>query len=309
MKATVQTPATIGNFGPGFDVFALALAGEGDRVELKRAPQDTIEVDGPGSDQIPTQWDRNVAGATVDALRARTGLNHRFHVRLHKRRLGGSGLGSSASSSGGVALAFNALEGTRLAPADLIRAGGEGEAVASGRHYDDVAAVVLGGLAVVRTNGESLDVSRVPPPKSLHLAVVAPRLALLTRDMRRVLPDAIPRADAVFNLGNAVRLLDAFHRGDVAAIGSCLEDRIATPARRRFVPFYEHVRLAAVKKGAAGAALSGSGPAMFAVCDSRPTAEAVAREMRRVVESYQLPAEAFAARPESEVMYRAVSVR
>lgn len=305
--ARVRAPATVGNFGPGFDAFALALHDLGDEIELRPTDEDAVEIDGPAS--IPRSWKRNVACAALDAARKAAGLKQRFELRIHKSMPPGSGLGSSASSAGGAVLALHAFHPT-LTPEQLVLAAGEGEAIAAGRHYDDVAAVVLGGLAIVRTgHGRRLHLSRVHPPEGLHLAVVLPLKSFPTKEMRRILPKNVSREDAVANLGNAAAMVQAFQEGDIEAIGDCLDDRIATPSRAKRMPWFEDVREAAIRAGSLGVALSGSGPAMVAVASSRRSATAVASAMRGAVEGHKVEAESFAAEPEREVMHRAVALR
>jgi homoserine kinase len=305
--ARVRAPATVGNFGPGFDAFALALHDLGDDIELRPADEDSVEV--IGADSIPRAWRRNVACAALDAAREAADVKSKFALTIHKSMPPGSGLGSSASSAGGAVLAFHALHGT-LTPEQLVLAAGEGEAVAAGRHYDDVAAVILGGLAIVRSgHGRRLHLSRVQPPEGLHIAVVLPLKSFPTKEMRRILPKNFSREDAVANLGNAAAMVAAFQEGDIEAIGDCLDDRIATPARSTKMPWFEDVREAAICAGGLGVALSGSGPAMISVASSRRSATAIASAMQGAVEGHKVEAQSFPAEPEREVMHRAVALR
>lgn len=303
---TLQAPATIGNFGPGFDVSSLALQELGDRIEVSRADEDRIHVQGPGAVNVPEAWSENLAGATLDHLRETHGIDQAYEVTLHKPRKAGSGLGSSASSAAGVALAFHGLHPKLgLAPEDLIHAAGRAEG--GGRpHYDDVAAVVLGGLALVRPGQDRPRVRRVPPPADLHLAITIPDLEVETTQMRRVLPDQVPLADAVANLGAVSTLVDAFHRGDVATIGACLEDRLAVPYRAEALSFYDATREAGLAAGGLGVTLCGSGPSMVAVCAGPEAAGEVARAMTEPVEDHGTAAEAVVARPEEEIPYDAL---
>lgn len=306
----IRTPATVGNFGPGFDTFSLALREQGDVLDVVEAGEDRIDMSGPGAEDIPTAWRKNVAGVVLDVLRARLRVATRYHVRILKRRPGGSGLGSSAASAAGAALAFRAFHVRRgLRPEDLVKAAAAGEAIASGEHYDDVAAVIQGGLSLVRLVEDDVVLTRIEPPRGLHVAVVAPHYPLPTRAMRRILPRLVRREDAVHNLGHAAALVHAFHEGDIAAIGGCLHDRIATPSRKSRIPFYEDVRRAATDAGALGVAISGSGPSMIAVCDSKRLAERVASTMRGPIERRKLRVQAFAAQPERRVMWHQARVR
>ncbi|MGB0653085.1 MAG: homoserine kinase [Thermoplasmatota archaeon] len=295
----VQAAATVGNFGPGFDCFSLALAGLGDHVTLRAADEDTLSFNGPNAEAVPLDWRRNCIGATLDALRAATGVQERFQVDVVKGQPGGSGLGSSASSSGGAALAFAALyPDAGLGAEDLVRAAGAGEAVAAGRHHDDVAAVILGGLALVLEGPDGPSARRVQPPDDLHLAAVAPELEVPTREMRALLPAQVPLADAVHNAARTAALVDACHAGDVAAVGACLDDRLATPYRARRLDYLPSVRAAAGRAGAYGSALSGSGPAVVAVCDDQGVATEVADAMLDALVGAGETGRAFVARPE-----------
>lgn len=309
-SVAIDAPATVGNFGPGFDVISLALDGLGDTLELSRADEDRLAVDGPGADGIPQAWSENTATATLDWLREATGIDARLSLDLTKRMPGGSGLGSSASSAGGAALAFHALfPELGLDRTTLVRAAGAGEAAARAEHFDDVASVVLGGLALVRSTGDELSLQRVQPPEDLHLAVVRPAVELRTEEMRSVLPKSVPVRDAVETMGNLATLVDAFHRGDVETIGACLTDRIAAPYRTERVPFYEEAGAAALEAGAFGVALSGSGPAMVAVTDDLDRARSIADAMAEALAALGVEAEALRAEPERGVMYRDVAMR
>lgn len=298
-QLTVQAAGTCGNFGPGFDAMSLALAGLGDTVTIQRAEEDAVTLTGEAAATIPTTWRDNVAGVTIDALRRRTGDTSPYRMVIDKAQPGGSGLGSSASSAGGAALAYHRMNpDAGLEPVDLIRAAGEGEGAAAGTHYDDVAAVVLGGLAIVAGDGPSLAWSRVQPPDALHLAIVRPALDLPTRVMRELLPDEVKLADAVHNLAAVARLVEAMRSGDVATIGASMSDRLVAPRRRTRLPHHDVAQRAALDAGAFGVTISGSGPSMLAVCDGLKSAAVVANAMAEAVATTGVAAVGFHAQPE-----------
>lgn len=295
--AEASAPCTVGNFGPGFDVFSLALARRGDRVRVRRAARDAVRVSGPGADKIPTDWARNAACASLDVLRKATGLADPLDVVIEKGMPPGSGLGSSASSNAAAVKAFARLHGLTLPPALALDAAGAGEAVATGgAHYDDVAAALWGGLTVVGGEGPDAVVRLRPPP--LHVVVARPDVELPTREMRRLIPQDLPRADVVRNLSNVARVVHACHAGDAALLCRALDDGISRPYRAPRVPLFEEARKAA---GAAGFILCGSGPAMAAVLPAAEDPAPVERAMARVFREGGIPCEVFVTSPAPEV--------
>ena len=53
---------------------------------------------------------------------------------------------------------------------------------------------------------------------------------------------------------------------DLALISRSLEDHVAEPRRAHLVPAFAQMKQAALRAGALGCSLSGSGPSMFALC-------------------------------------------
>ena len=76
---------------------------------------------------------------------------------------------------------------------------------------------------------------------------------------------------------------------DIKLMGKGMEDRIFEPLRSGLIPHYREVKEGALKAGAAGVAISGSGPAIMALCDSRDVdAGAVAEAMGKVYAGFGL---------------------
>jgi homoserine kinase len=300
MHAEAESPCTVGNFGPGFDVMSLALARRGDKVWLGTAAADKVTVRGPGHERVPTEWARNSACASLDHLRRLTGRAEPLEVVIEKGMPPGSGLGSSASSNASAVRAFARLFGVALTPLQALEAAAAGEAVATGSaHTDDVAAALFGGLTLVGGEGPDVVVRLRPPP--LHLVVARPEVDLPTREMRRLIPDALPKASVVRNLGNVARIVHACHAGDGAMLCRALEDGISRPYRAPRVPLFEEARKAALGQGALGFLLSGSGPATIAAMPADVDPRAVESAVRDVFLKGGLDAEVFTTQPLPEV--------
>src|SRR5437660_1123644 len=212
-----RAPATIANLGPGFDVFALAIRGLADEVAVRPGQRDSLRVQGIDAADLPSTFSGNTTGIVIEALRAATGITQSLEVRVTKGIPSGRGLGSSAASCAAAALAFlRAFPKSRdLGLAGVLQASVEGEAAVSGRHYDNLAAALLGGFVTLGSS-EPLLLSRLPVSPRIALAIAIPRFVLRTADMRGILPSVVPLRDAVSNVGHAAILALALARGDSA---------------------------------------------------------------------------------------------
>src|SRR5437762_3133507 len=74
-------------------------------------------------------------------------------------------------------------------------------------------------------------------------------------------------------------VLRAAVEGDAALAGRCLEDRFAEPVRAPFLDGYAEARSAALKAGATGFALCGSGSSVFAFAPNSGVAGSLAEAM------------------------------
>ena len=252
---TVRAPATSANLGSGFDVFGAALTRPADVVTVERAAETTIEVTGVGAQYIPEDPEKNTVGAVVEALDAPA----RIHIDKGVRPA--SGLGSSAASAAGAAVALNRLYDRGLSRSELVPIAAEGEAVVSGvAHSDNVAPSILGGFTVTTSEAtHSVDAS-------IPLVVCLPDVAVSTRDARRVVPETASMADLVETVGNAATLAIGMCDSDPELVGAGMSDPVVTPERARLITGYDAVRSAAFGAGATGVTVSGAGPAILAVC-------------------------------------------
>lgn len=268
-EVTVFAPATVANLGLGFDILGLALKAPGDTVTARRVEGDGVTISAITGDggRLPLEASRNTAGiAAIETLK-RAGTAAGVDLEVHKHMPLGSGLGSSAASAAAAAHATNLLLGSPLRKQQLIPACIEAEAAVAGRHADNVAPSLLGGLLLIRSV-EPLDVVRLPVPEGLTVVVVSPEYELLTRDARQALPEHVSLGDLVRNTANIAALVSACHSGDLSLLSRCVPDEVVTPRRAALIPGGAEVIAAALAAGALGSSISGSGPSIFALCHS-----------------------------------------
>jgi len=282
-SVTAFAPATVSNVGCGFDVLGFALESPGDEVMARAVDRGGVVIEDIAGDdgRLPFEPGRNTASVAAQAVLDRAGSRQGVALTVRKGLPLASGLGGSAASAAAAAVAVNALIGGGATPEVLIACALEGERVGAGSaHADNVAPAICGGLVLVRAANPP-DVIRLPVPTGLTAVVVHPDLEIETAAARAILGDTVLLRDAVQQWANVGAFVDALHRRDFALLARTLEDVVAEPRRAALVPGLGEIKKAALASGALGCGLSGSGPAVFALCTSPNVAPAVAAAMRQ----------------------------
>jgi homoserine kinase len=300
-KITVKAPCSSANLGSGFDTFGLALEAFHDTLtENLTGKGITVKVTGLGAEGIPTDLERNTAGLVAKALVADRQVGVKLLVE--KGIPLKMGLGSSGASAAACAVALNYVLGLGLSKNEVIKAAAIGEVAAAGTgHADNVAASVLGGFTIVQVWGEETFGVRLNPPLNLEVALALPCVETpenKTARARAVLPKSVGFGDAVANARNAASIVAGFHFGNIEMIGRGMTDLIVEPARKHLIPGFDAVKKATLKAGAAGATISGAGPAVIAVVDSTNSSVLnVVSAMKEAFESEGIGCEACCTKP------------
>ena len=279
-KVTASAPGGIGNIGPALDVLGCAVAGARDEVTVAWREEPGVEVTDAGHPDLPRDAARHTAALAAAAVLHRAGNSKRgLSLWCRKGLPLSGGQGGSAASAVAGAVATNALLGNPLGIDALLASCLDAESAVAGRHLDNIAASLLGGIVLVRTL-DPIEVIRLPIPMGLILVLAHPAQRLLTVDARRALPEQVSRADVIHQIGNAGAMVAACYTGDVALFGRAIDDRIAEPARAPLLPGFLAAKRAALDAGAHGVSISGAGPSAFAVVSDDSIAHAVAAAMR-----------------------------
>jgi len=262
-KITVRAPSSTANLGPGFDTFGLAIDAFYDEITLTKTKSGiTIITD----DNVPTNPENNTAGLVVKNMKKKLKIKSGVEIQIIKGIPAGFGMGSSAGSAAATAVAFGKLFKIKLNSNQLVEFAGFGEKACAGTiHYDNVAASVLGGFVIVKTN--PLDVITINSPMNLRMCVAVPKIDVpkkKTKVSRGVIPKKVKLTDAVLNLSNASAIVAGFMKNDPELIGKSIKDVIVEPARQHMIPGYDKVKQNALKAGAYGVTISGAGPSVIA---------------------------------------------
>ena len=289
-RISVEVPATSANLGAGYDCVGLAIDVT-NRIELEVRGWSRggieLTVEGEGADELGADREnRFVRGLEAVLREARGEIPEEagWRIAMTNRIPLSRGLGSSAAATVGGVVAGNALVGDALGVADLLRV-----ATAIEGHPDNAAAALLGGFVVVGELEGALEAIRFDVPRDLRAVLFIPDLRLSTSDMRAVLPEMVPLADAVANLGRVALGVAGFATGRHDLLRSLTVDRIHEPYRAAAYPQLPLLVEGARDAGAIGAALSGAGSTVIAFSDAVATLSRIESAFLAVAAEGDLP--------------------
>ncbi|MDO4260755.1 MAG: 4-(cytidine 5'-diphospho)-2-C-methyl-D-erythritol kinase [Eubacteriales bacterium] len=187
-------------------------------------------------------------------------------IRLHKRIPVAAGMAGGSSDGAAVLWGLNQMYGLGLSRRDLMERGV--------RLGADVPYCILRGTALAEGIGEKLSV--LPPMPKCILLIAKPGISVSTRfvyenlhanDLR---PEQHPDVDVMIE---ALRARDL--RALSASMGNVLET-VTEPAH----PVIGRIKRSMEESGALGAMMSGSGPTVFGIFDSRAKAQQAMRRLK-----------------------------
>ncbi|MFM8735351.1 MAG: 4-(cytidine 5'-diphospho)-2-C-methyl-D-erythritol kinase [Pirellulales bacterium] len=223
--------------------------------ELASGPAAVLARDVPADDA-------NLVVRAAQALAREAAIPGGLEVELVKRIPSGAGLGGGSSDAAAVLTAAARLWGLDW-PVERL-------AALAATIGSDVPWFFARSAAIASGRGERIEpVAGLPP---LFAVIACPATGLSTAAVYgRCVPDASRR-------GEAARLAAALATGGLAAARPLLHNALE-PAARELSPAIDALLDALERAGGAGARMTGSGSACFAVLDTLAAAEAVAQRL------------------------------
>ena len=216
-----------------------------DTLELERSrrPGISIETDDPA---LP-RGRENLVWRAIDALRRELSMRGGLHARLTKRIPVARGLGGGSSDAAAALIGLLRLTGKKMLLADLI-------AIAAGLGAD-VPFFLFGGRALAVNRGD--EIYPLPDGPKQPVVVVSPRgIAISTREAYRWASLQLTKRGAPHKLWSFCALC-------WSQLNGASNDFEAAVFSRH--PRLGQIRRGLLQRGAAEAALAGSGSAVFGV--------------------------------------------
>ena len=280
----LRAPATVANLSCGFDVLGLCLNDPYDEIEINKISSKKIIINSIDSEfsNIPTNPKQNTGGIPAILIQADLFLDFGFEINIKKGIPLCGGLGSSAATAAGVVFGINQILNRKLSLNEMIRYALEGEKLSSeSPHADNIGPCLLGGLVLIRDT-QTFDLINIPTGE-LFISIIHPDIKIDTKTARKILPEKINLNSAIKQWGNIAALTHGFSVGDINLIKRSMKDYIIEPVRSKLIPSYSNIKEAALSAGAIGCSISGSGPSIFALCETENIAKKVNIKMESVL--------------------------
>ena len=235
-----------------------------DELEIRKTKQPGIQVE-TNLYYLPTN-ENNLVYKAAQLLKDEFGLRDGIGIRLRKRIPVAAGMAGGSSDAAAVLWGMNQMYKLGLSRQELMDRG-----VKLGA---DVPYCVLRGTALAEGIGEKLSV--LPSMPKCYILIAKPGISVSTKfvyenlhanDLR---PEQHPDVDAM------IRAMEKKDLGLLASrMGNVLET-VTVPA----YPVIDEIKRFMVEHGALGAMMSGSGPTVFGIYDTRGKARQAYRELR-----------------------------
>ncbi len=256
----VKVPATSANLGPGFDSMGLAVSLYN---YFKAEFSDSLEfiLEGSYTTNIAANKNNLLWKSACTLWKQICFEPKPLKITIESHIPPARGLGSSSTAVIGGLMIANAVAGYPLNRFELLKLATSFEG-----HPDNVSPALYGGITLTVMTANSV-IPRVLSKKPKFKAVVViPDFLVETEKARKILPPVISRSDVIFNSSRVGLLVDCFINEEYEMLAIATQDKIHQNQRASLIPGMSEALDQAIKAGAYGAVLSGSGPTLLAFC-------------------------------------------
>ena len=279
MSVTITVPATSANLGIGYDCLGMAVSlysvfnfDRSDELVITGCPEEFRNEDNLVYRSFLAaleHWGEEPFPISID-----------IRTRIPVAR----GLGSSSTCTVAGIMGAAALTGRIVGRAEAVAIATQMEG-----HPDNVAPAIMGSLVCSFTpEGELPSCIRYEVASDLRFVTIIPPYEVKTEEARKVVPQDIKLADAVWQMGRIGGLTRGLESGDTKLIAAACHDRLQEPYRRELIPEYEEVRSTCIDGGATAMWISGSGSTLMAVTDDGLVAESLRARIKAMHPDFEV---------------------
>ncbi len=282
MKVKVKVPATSANLGPGFDVAGLAVTLYNTFVfELIENGLEIIGCPEQFCNEENMTYQAFVEGAKACGLDFK-GLRIECSGDVPYTR----GLGSSSTCIVAGIVGAYAFQDRYNDRQEILELATKIEG-----HPDNVAPAIFGGLTVSVMETDHVTTLNIPVKHDYRFVAFIPPFTLSTEKSRSVLPQILPRSDAIKNVSHLALMVASLINGYDEGLKLGFKDCLHQPYRGDLIQgFKEIMEVLENDERVLGAYLSGAGPTIMALIKAEDTKGVVRlkEELGSLIDEWQV---------------------
>lgn len=262
----VRTCATSANLGPGFDCAGIALNIYNDlEVYANNSKKSCVSLKGQNISGIAKDENNLICRTIKKALEKKFGASFEDYqkpieiiceINVPVER----GLGSSSTAVAAGLLIANKIYDLNFSITELLNIGLEIEP-----HPDNIAPCLAGGLVIsYKSKSGSYNFEKIAVKENFRILLMIPDYKVNTNGARKLIPDTIPKEDAILNIANFAMLISRLKDGNLENATDFIRDRIHQPYRKNVYPDSLSLVEELNNSFEIPAAISGSGPTALA---------------------------------------------
>jgi len=262
----VRTYATSANLGPGFDCAGLALNIYNDcEVYEKNSQNSCVTIKGHENPGIAKDENNLICRTIKKALQKKYGQLYEKYQRSIEIACEINvpverGLGSSSTAVVAGLLIANKIYKLGFNLTELLNIGLEIEP-----HPDNIAPCLSGGLAISYKSRKGFYCfEKVTIKENFKILLMIPDYKVNTNEARKLIPELIPKEDAISNIANFAMFINRLKDGNLENAVDFIRDRMHQSYRKKVYPSSLQIVEELNNKFDIPAAISGSGPTVLA---------------------------------------------
>lgn len=205
------------------------------------------------------------------------GIKDGIEIRLKKNIPVAAGMAGGSTDAAATMLAMNELFELGQTKEKLMELGV--------RLGADVPYCILGGTALAEGIGEKL--TPLPAPPNAYILVVKPPIMVPTKWVYETL-----RANELVTHPDIDGMVDAIKQGDLLGITSRMENVMETVTEKEYT-IITRIKDDMMEQGALNAMMSGSGPSIFGIYESKEQADKAAKHIEEMLKMSNVRADIF----------------
>ena len=258
----LRVPASSANLGSGFDSIGACLDIWN---EIKFCEGDFfISNEGYGGKSFSTDKKNLIYKSYLQANQILGKSEKEISINCSNNIPISGGLGSSSAAIiSGIMIAY-AINNIDINKDDIFQISASMEG-----HPDNVGPAIFGGITIGYNDDNDWYLSPVKYSKNLKIISFVSDQKILTKESRKGLPDGISREDSVYNISRSALLINSLSNNNFDDFKYAFQDKVHEQYRTPQIKGFSTISNAAISAGALATYLSGSGPTISAIAESK----------------------------------------